>query len=63
MQTIAAMAKTLGLSVVAEGVESEAQLKRLLALGCEEWQGHYFSPPVEAADLERLMRQRLAAAS
>ena len=63
VQTIAAMAKTLGLSVVAEGVENEAQLRRLLALGCEEWQGHYFSPPVEAAELERLMRQRLAAAS
>jgi len=63
VQTIAAMAKTLGLSVVAEGVESEAQLKRLLALGCEEWQGHYFSPPVEAAEFERLIRQRLAAAS
>ena len=63
VQTIAAMAKTLGLSVVAEGVESEAQLRRLLALGCQEWQGHYFSPPVEAAEFERLMRQRLAAAS
>ena len=57
------MAKTLGLSVAAEGVETEAQLKRLLALGCEEWQGHYFSPPVEATEFERLMRQRLAAAS
>jgi len=63
VQTIAAMAKTLGLSVAAEGVESESQLRRLLALGCEEWQGHYFSPPVAAAEFERLMRQRLAAAS
>ena len=63
VQTIAAMARTLGLSVAAEGVETEAQLKRLLALGCEEWQGHYFSPPVEAAEFERLLRQRLAAAS
>ena len=63
VQTIAAMARTLDLSVVAEGVESEEQLKRLLALGCEEWQGHLFSPPVEAAEFERLLRQRLAAAS
>jgi diguanylate cyclase (GGDEF)-like protein/PAS domain S-box-containing protein len=63
VQTIAAMAKTLGLSVAAEGVETEAQLRRLLALGCEEWQGHYFSPPVEAAEFERLVKQRLAAAS
>ena len=63
VQTIAVMAKTLGLSVAAEGVETEAQLRRLLALGCEEWQGHYFSPPVEAAEFERLLGRRAAAAS
>jgi EAL domain-containing protein (putative c-di-GMP-specific phosphodiesterase class I) len=36
-------------------VESEAQLKRLLALGCEEWQGHYFSEPLDAAAFEALL--------
>jgi diguanylate cyclase (GGDEF)-like protein/PAS domain S-box-containing protein len=55
VRAIAAMAGTLGLAVAAEGVESEAQLKRLLALGCEEWQGHYFSAPLDAAAFEALL--------
>ena len=55
VRAIAAMAGTLGIAVAAEGVESEAQLKRLLALGCEEWQGHYFSAPLDAAAFEALL--------
>ncbi|MGH8704901.1 MAG: sensor domain-containing protein [Burkholderiales bacterium] len=61
VQTIAAMAKALGLHVAAEGVENAAQLERLLALGCDEWQGHHCSPPLEAAAFERLIAQRSAA--
>jgi diguanylate cyclase (GGDEF)-like protein/PAS domain S-box-containing protein len=55
VRAIAALAKTLGLSIAGEGVESEAQLERLLALGCEEWQGHYFSVPLGASDFEALL--------
>jgi EAL domain-containing protein (putative c-di-GMP-specific phosphodiesterase class I) len=55
VRAIAAMAGTLGIAVAAEGVESEAQLKRLLALGCEEWQGHHFSAPLDAAAFEALL--------
>jgi len=55
VRAIAAMAGTLGIAVAAEGVESEAQLRRLLALGCEEWQGHYFSAPLDAAAFEALL--------
>jgi EAL domain-containing protein (putative c-di-GMP-specific phosphodiesterase class I) len=44
VRAIAALAKTLGIVIAGEGIESEAQLERLLALGCEEWQGHLFSP-------------------
>jgi diguanylate cyclase (GGDEF)-like protein/PAS domain S-box-containing protein len=61
VRAIAVMAKTLGIAVAAEGVESEAQLARLLALGCEEWQGHYFSRPLEAPAFERLFSGALAA--
>jgi EAL domain-containing protein (putative c-di-GMP-specific phosphodiesterase class I) len=56
VRAIAALAKTLGIAVAAEGIENEAQLSRLLALGCEEWQGHYFSVPVDAAGFERILQ-------
>jgi diguanylate cyclase (GGDEF)-like protein/PAS domain S-box-containing protein len=55
VRAIATMAKTLDIAIAAEGVENEAQLSRLLALGCEEWQGHYCSAPLDAAALERLL--------
>jgi len=55
VQTIAAMAKALGLRVAAEGVESEAQLARLQAIGCDEWQGHHFSASLDTVDFERLI--------
>jgi predicted signal transduction protein with EAL and GGDEF domain len=55
VRAIAALAKTLGLSIAGEGVETEAQLERLLALGCEEWQGHYFSAPLSATDFEAVL--------
>ena len=58
VQTITAMAKALGLRVAAEGVESEAQVARLRALGCNEWQGHHFSASLDAADFERLIADR-----
>jgi EAL domain-containing protein (putative c-di-GMP-specific phosphodiesterase class I) len=58
VRAIAALASTLGIGVAAEGVESEAQLARLLALGCEQWQGHHFSLPLEAAQLEALLHRQ-----
>ena len=62
VQTIAAMAKALGLRVAAEGVESEAQLARLRAMGCDEWQGHHFSVSLDAASFERLFTKKIALA-
>src|SRR5204863_8816316 len=40
VRTIATLADTLGIAVAAEGVETPAQLERLLSLGCNQWQGH-----------------------
>ena len=60
VQTITAMAKALGLRVAAEGVESEAQVARLRALGCDEWQGHHFSASLDAAEFERLISKKIA---
>ena len=41
-----AMGRTLGIDVVAEGVETDAQLRFLLELQCQEAQGYLFSRPV-----------------
>jgi diguanylate cyclase (GGDEF)-like protein len=60
VQTIIVLARSLGLRVVAEGVESQAQLRFLAELGCDEYQGFLYSPPVPAAEFERLRQARLA---
>jgi predicted signal transduction protein with EAL and GGDEF domain len=48
---------TMGLKVVAEGVEDQGTLDSLLALGCDSAQGFYVCPPVLAADLTTWMQQ------
>jgi diguanylate cyclase (GGDEF)-like protein/PAS domain S-box-containing protein len=52
ISAITAMGHSLGLKVLAEGVENKDQLELLRTLGCDEIQGYYFSRPVEA---ERLL--------
>jgi EAL domain-containing protein (putative c-di-GMP-specific phosphodiesterase class I) len=49
------MARSLGLKVVAEGVETEAQLAFLRGQGCDEAQGYYFSRPVAAEKLIEML--------
>jgi diguanylate cyclase (GGDEF)-like protein len=53
---IVSLAHNLRLKVVAEGVETVAQLDLLKTLGCDEYQGYQFSPPVPASEFEALMR-------
>jgi len=53
------LAHTLELQVVAEGVETEAQLDFLTMHGCDEMQGHYFSQAVEPAACEVMLRERV----
>ncbi|OHC66129.1 MAG: hypothetical protein A2045_03635 [Rhodocyclales bacterium GWA2_65_20] len=50
------LAHKLGLEVVAEGVETEAQLKFLLSIGCEKIQGYLISKPLPADQAERFIR-------
>jgi EAL domain-containing protein (putative c-di-GMP-specific phosphodiesterase class I) len=50
------LAHELGLDVIAEGVETEAQMRFLIGAGCEQAQGYYFSPPVEAHRATQLLR-------
>ena len=57
------LAHALGLSVVAEGVENEAQRDILLAMGCDELQGFLFSRPLPAGDLLDWFSNRYAEAA
>jgi len=54
--TIVAMAHSLGLRVVAEGVETEAQMRFLAERGCDEIQGFWLSPPLDALQCLAFMR-------
>jgi EAL domain-containing protein (putative c-di-GMP-specific phosphodiesterase class I) len=55
IRSTVAMAHSLGLPVIAEGIEVPAQLRRLRSLGCEFGQGHLFSPAVSATDMAALL--------
>ncbi|TAK75378.1 MAG: EAL domain-containing protein, partial [Gammaproteobacteria bacterium] len=57
IQAIIAMAQSLNLEVLAEGVESESQLEFLKKSKCGEVQGFYFSKPIPAKTCERLLRE------
>jgi diguanylate cyclase (GGDEF)-like protein len=56
VQAIISLAHSLQLKVVAEGVETPAQLAALRALGCDQYQGYHFSPALPPAEFESLMR-------
>nr|MBL8410919.1 EAL domain-containing protein [Dechloromonas sp.] len=58
---ILGIARSFGLHVLAEGVETEVQKEALLRLGCDEMQGYYFSRPLPAGQIEDFIRQGLTA--
>jgi len=53
---IIALGRTLGLTIVAEGIETSGQLERLQSLGCEFGQGYLFGRPVDAGATLRFLR-------
>jgi diguanylate cyclase (GGDEF)-like protein/PAS domain S-box-containing protein len=55
VQTIIKMGQTLGLEVIAEGVETDEQRRMLQHYGCENFQGYLFGKPVPVADFERAL--------
>ncbi|WP_082768831.1 putative bifunctional diguanylate cyclase/phosphodiesterase [Paraglaciecola hydrolytica] len=56
VKAIINMAASLGLKTVAEGIEDEATLNKLIALGCDIGQGYYWSKPIPGDGLSELLR-------
>ncbi len=55
VRTMLALGASLGIDMVAEGVEKQVNADYLAKLGCQFGQGYLYSPPVEAADVPRLL--------
>ena len=55
-KTVLLLAKELGVTVIAEGVESEEQLAFLKQIGCNRYQGYYFSKAIPEAEFLEQMR-------
>ena len=53
IQAIIGMSEAMELHVIAEGVETEEQLRQLVSIGCHEFQGYFFSSPVPAKELHQ----------
>jgi diguanylate cyclase (GGDEF)-like protein/PAS domain S-box-containing protein len=61
VRAIAALGRSLGMSITAEGVETQLQLDRIRARGCDEAQGYFFSKPIWADEVEALLGRLEAA--
>ena len=55
VKALVELGKTLGLVVVAEGVEQAVQLDYLCSIGCERAQGYYFAKPLPADQMEKFL--------
>lgn len=56
VKAVIGLARSLGIDLVAEGVETEAQMRMLQELGCQFMQGYRFGRPMEAEKAEALLR-------
>ncbi len=60
IQAILLLGQGFKLNIVAEGVETEAQARRLVELGCHEMQGHWFSRPLSHAQITEFLQQNMS---
>ncbi|MET0520123.1 MAG: bifunctional diguanylate cyclase/phosphodiesterase, partial [Burkholderiaceae bacterium] len=58
VQAVISLGHNMGLSVLAEGVETSQQMARLQALGCDEIQGYHFGRPLPVASADEFIRSR-----
>jgi diguanylate cyclase (GGDEF)-like protein/PAS domain S-box-containing protein len=58
VQTILTLASNLGMTVIAEGVETEAQLEQLKNLKCASAQGFYFAHPMSFEDVKKFVKEK-----
>jgi EAL domain-containing protein (putative c-di-GMP-specific phosphodiesterase class I) len=56
-EAIMAIARAMGVKLIAEGIETEQQLDYLRDAGCAEGQGYYFSRPLGEAELDAMLRE------
>jgi EAL domain-containing protein (putative c-di-GMP-specific phosphodiesterase class I) len=61
VHTIIALGRKLGMTLIAEGIESQTQVDMLLAMGCLYGQGYLFSKPLSATDATALLSAELMA--
>jgi diguanylate cyclase (GGDEF)-like protein len=58
IRTMVALAHTMGIEAIAEGIETEEQLQSLKALGCSSGQGYIISHPVDQVDVSKMLSSR-----
>ena len=59
VQTILALAHSLEMKVIAEGVETDDQLAKLKAMDCQYVQGYLFTEPVDSQEASRVLKESL----
>lgn len=59
VRTIIAMGHALSVRVIAEGVETPAQLEQLRLMGCDEYQGYLYSRPAPAEAITDMLKEHI----
>jgi diguanylate cyclase (GGDEF)-like protein len=60
VNSVVTLGKGLGMAIVAEGVETEADVRAMTGFGCSELQGYFFSRPIEAEQMCTLLKTHVA---